>query len=58
MKNKILKGITYFMGTVFLLSASCLDSDGFTVNFICAGCLAWLVLFLIANRKRFLNEII
>ena len=58
MKNKILKGITYFMSAVFLLSASSLNSDGFTVNFICAGSLVWLVLFLIANRKRLLNEII
>ena len=58
MKNKILKGITYFMSAVFILSASSLDSDGFTVNFICAGSLAWLVLFLVANRKRFINEII
>ena len=58
MKNKILKTITTIAAIVFLLSASALNSDGFTVNFICAGCLAWLVLFFIANRKRVLNEII
>lgn len=52
MKNKILKIITIIVAIVFILTASALDSEGFTVNFICAGCLAWLVLFLISNRKR------
>ena len=55
MKNKILKTITAIAAIGFLLSASALDSDGFTVNYICAGCLTWLVLFLIANRKRVIN---
>lgn len=55
MKNKILKTITAIAAIGFLLSASALDSDGFTVNYICAGCLTWLVLFLIANRKRVMN---
>lgn len=58
MKNKIIKAITTITAIVFLVSALAIDSNGFTVNFICAGSLAWLVLFLIANRKRLLNEII
>lgn len=52
MKNKILKTVTAVAGVGFILSGLALDSEGFTVNFICAGCLAWLVLFFIANRKR------
>jgi hypothetical protein len=55
MKNKILKTITTIVAIILLLTASALDSEGFTVNFICAGCLAWLVLFFIANRKRVIN---
>lgn len=55
MKNKILKTVTVVAGVGFILSGSALNSEGFTVNFICAGCLAWLVLFLIANRKRVIN---
>ena len=58
MKNKILKGITYFMGTVFLLSASAINDVNWLPEIICAITLSWLVLFLVANRKRFLNEII
>ena len=52
MKNKILKTITAIAAIGFILSGSALDSEGFTVNYVCAGCLTWLVLFLVANRKR------
>ena len=52
MKNKILKTVTAVAGVGFILSGLALDSEGFTVNFICAGCMIWLTLFLIANRKR------
>ena len=52
MKNKMLKTITAIAGIGFIISGSALDSEGFTVNYICAGCLIWLTLFLIANRKR------
>lgn len=55
MKNKILKTVTAVAGIGFILTVSALDSEGFTVNFICAGCLAWLVLFFITNRKRVIN---
>ena len=58
MKNKILKAITTITAIVFLFSALAIDSDGFTVNFICAGSLIWLVLFLIANWERVVNEVI
>ena len=56
MKNKILKGITYFTAITLIATGSTLDSDGYTVNFICAGCLIWLVLFFIANRKRVIKS--
>ena len=52
MKNKILKTITTIAAIGFILSGAALDSDGFTVNYICGGCMIWLVLFLVANRKR------
>ena len=55
MKNKILKGITYFTVIALIIAGSGLDSEGYTANFICAGCLIWLVLFFIANRKRVVN---
>lgn len=58
MKNKILKGITYFMIAVFLIAGCGLDDQSWLPNIICSVCLAWLVLFLVANRKRVLNEII
>ena len=56
MKNKILKTITAIAAIGFLLSASALDSDGFTVDCVCISCLIWLILFFIANRKRMLNK--
>ena len=52
MKNKILKGITYFAAVLFLLAGSALDEPSWLPNIICAGSLIWLTLFLIANRKR------
>ena len=52
MKNKILKGITYFTAVLFLLAASGLDADGWKNEIVCVICSAWLVLFFIANRKR------
>lgn len=56
MKNKILKTITAIAGVGFILSGSALDAEGLTATYICAGCLIWLVLFLIANRKRVINK--
>ena len=58
MKNKILKGITYFMIAVFLVAGCGLDDQSWLPNIICGVSLAWLVLFFIANRKRVINEII
>ena len=55
MKNKILKGITWAAAMTAVITGSALDSEGYTVNFICAGCLIWLVLFFLANRKRVIN---
>lgn len=56
MKNKILKTVTAITTVLLLIAGSGLDSEGFTVNYICAGCLIWLTLFLIANRKRVMNK--
>ena len=58
MKNKILKGITYFMIAVFLIAGCGLDDQSWLPNIICSIALGWLVLFLVANRKRVINEII
>ena len=55
MKNKILKGITYFMIAVFLIAGCGLDDQSWLPNIICSIALGWLVLFLVANRKRLLN---
>lgn len=52
MKNKILKGITYFMIAVFLIAGCGLDDHSWLPNIICSIALGWLVLFLVANRKR------
>ena len=51
MKNKIIKTITVIMAVLFLLSASALDGDTYIPHIICAISEAWIVLFLIANRK-------
>ena len=58
MKNKILKGITYFATITFIIAGCGLDDQSWLPNIICSVCLAWLVLFLVANRKRVINEII
>ena len=58
MKNKILKGITYFAGVTFIVAACGLDDQSWLPNIICSVSLAWLVLFFIANRKRVIDEII
>ena len=55
MKNKILKGITYFAAILTLLAASGLDADGWKNETVCIICSAWLLLFLFANRKRVMN---
>ena len=52
MKNKILKGITYFAGVTFIIAGCGLDDQSWLPNIICSVSLAWLVLFFIANRKR------
>ena len=51
MKNKIIKTITVIMVVLFLLSASALDGDTYIPHIVCAISEAWIVLFLIANRK-------
>ena len=55
MKNKILKGITTITAVLCLLAGSGLNAEGWKNEIICAGCLIWLGLFLVANRKRVLN---
>ena len=51
MKNKILKTITGIMAVLFILAASGLDANTYTNHIICAIAEAWMILFLIANRK-------
>lgn len=51
MKNRILKTITVIMAVLFLLSASAIDSNTYIPHIVCAISEAWIVLFLIANRK-------
>ena len=55
MKNKILKTITTIAAVLSLLAGSGLDAEGWKNEIICAGCLIWLGLFLVANRKRVIN---
>lgn len=52
MKNKILKGITTITAVLCLLAGSGLNAEGWRNEIICVICLAWLVLFLVVNRKR------
>ena len=49
MKNKILIAITVIMAIIFLVSASCLDSEGYFFYFTALGSGAWLALFAYAN---------
>lgn len=56
MKNKILKGITYFMAITLIIAGCGLDDQSWLPNIICSVSLTWLVLFLIANRKRVINK--
>ena len=51
MKNRILKTTTVIMAVLFLLSASAIDSNTYIPHIVCAISEAWIVLFLIANRK-------
>ena len=55
MKNKILKGITAITTGLLLLAGSALDSEGWINENVCVICLTWIVLFLVANRKRVVN---
>ncbi len=58
MKNKILKTITTIAGVALIIAGCGLDDQSYLPHIICSVSLAWLVLFLLANRKRVLNEII
>ena len=49
MKNKILKAITGLTTLVFIASGSALDSVSWLPYIICGVCLAWLIMFFIAN---------
>lgn len=49
MKNIILKSLTFIFAFLFLLSASCLDSQSMLPYFICVVSMIWLVLFGIVN---------
>ena len=51
MKNKILKSITGIMAALFILAASGIDANTYINYIICVIAEAWLILFLIANRK-------
>lgn len=58
MKNKILKTITTIAAILTLLAGSGLDAEGWKNETVCIICSIWIGLFLFANRKRVLNEII
>lgn len=57
MKNKILKTITFMATMGFIIAGCALDSESYLPAIVCAVCLAWLMLFVIANREV-INETI
>ena len=49
MKNNILKGFTFFMAFIFLLSACALDSESYIPVIICVLSGAYLTVFAYVN---------
>ena len=51
MKNKILKAITGVVSVAFIVFGCALDSKSWLPAIVCAVCLVWLSLFVVANRE-------
>lgn len=51
MKNKILKTITNVAAVVGVVAVSCLDSDSIIPVIVTAVCIAWIGLFVFANKE-------
>lgn len=52
MKNKILKTITILAGVLMFISICCLDSESWIPAIVLGICMAWLGLFLLANKEN------
>lgn len=48
--NRIIKWQAWTNGVLCILSACCLDSEGYTAQIICAATLLWLAVFAYANK--------
>lgn len=51
MKNKILKSITWISAILFIISTTAVDSVSNIPRIICIASLAWILLFMLANRN-------
>lgn len=51
MKNKILKTITWIAAILFIISATAVDSVSNIPRIICIASLAWILLYMYANRN-------
>lgn len=52
-KDAIIKTVTAIMAILFILSAGCLDTPNTYISIVvCVISEAWLLLFVLANRKR------
>ena len=52
MRNKVLKGITLFMGFTAVMGMCMMDSDDITIPMIMVGAgLAWCLLFYFVNEE-------
>lgn len=52
MRNKILTATAYTMAIIFIISASALDSESMLPVVLCVISQLWLLLFMVANRKK------
>lgn len=52
LKNKVLKTITGITGVLAFLSIMCLDSESWIPVIVLIICMAWLGLFLYANKEN------
>lgn len=53
MKNKVLKSINYVAALLVIVSGSTIDSVSNIPFIVCSLSLAWLGLFLYANKERY-----
>lgn len=50
-KNTILKTVAVVMALLFIISGSALDNHSWVQYIVCGGSLAWLALFVYANKE-------